>query len=345
MNQTTKLPSGDLALFCSQIAMLLHSGIPLDDGLSAIGDTLPESGKKIMEKLEEDYRETFSLEQALAKAGVFPDYLVRMTGIGERAGKLEDVFQSLGVYYDRDARMKQQIRRSVFYPMISVCAMAIVVAVLVWKVLPIFREVLQSLGSVSGTAAFLMDLGPVLGVAVLVILGLLIIGTAVCFLLFRKGKGEKIRVFFTKIGPVRRTLEKISASRFASVLAMLLASGYQVEEALEFLPSILPDKGSAEKVQRISEQVSSGTPLPDAVQEEGIFPGLYSRMVGIGYRTGALDSVMEKLAGIYEEEADQSLQSLIGLLEPILVGILSVAVGAILFSVMLPLLGVMSSIG
>ena len=325
--------------------MLLHSGIPLDDGLSAIGDTLPEAGKKIISRLEEDYRETFSLEQALANAGVFPDYLVRMTGIGERAGKLEDVFHSLGTYYERDARMKQQIRRSVFYPMISVCAMAVVVAILVWKVLPIFRDVLESLGSVDGTAAFLMDLGPVLGIAVLVLLGILIAGTAVCCLLFRIGKGDGLRSLLIKIGPVRRTLEKVSASRFASVLAMLLASGYQVEEALEFLPSVLPDKGSAEKVRSIGEQISNGTPLPEAVQAAGIFPGLYSRMVGIGCRTGALDSVMEKLAAIYEEEADESIQSLIGLLEPVLVGILSAAVGAILFSVMLPLLGVMSSIG
>ncbi len=339
------LAAGDLSLFCSQAAMLLKSGIPLDDGLEAIRDTLPDSGKEIIGRLVAGYHESYSLEQAMEASGVFPPYLVQMVGIGERSGKLEEVFASLGSYYERDARMKGQIRRAVFYPMISICAMAVVVAVLVWKVLPIFREVLSSLGAVSGTAGALMELGPVLGIAVLVLLGILILAAAAGALLFRLGKGGWIRALFVKIPPVRRTLEKVSASRFASVLSMLLSSGYQMEEALSFLPAILPDRNSAEKVRRIGERIGQGETVPDAVEAEGIFPGLYGRMVAIGQRAGSLDSVMEKLASLYEEEADNAIQSLIGLLEPLLVGILSLAVGAILFSVMLPLLGVMSSIG
>ena len=339
------MAAGDLALFCSQAAVLLKSGIPLDDGLAAIGETLPEAGRAVVDKLSADYQESYSLEKAMESSGVFPAYLMRMVGIGERAGKLEDVFVSLAAYYERDARMKGQIRRSVLYPMVSICAMAIVVAVLVWKVLPIFRDVLSSLGAVSGAAGMLMDLGPALGIGVLVLLGILILAAAAGALLFKCGKGDFIRAAFVKIPPVRRTLEKVSASRFASVLSMLLSSGYQMEEALEFLPAILPDRNSAEKVRRIGERVGQGETMPDAVEAEGIFPGLYGRMVAIGQRTGALDSVMGKLAAIYEEEADAAIQSLTGAIEPLLVGVLSLAVGAILFSVMLPLLGVMSSIG
>lgn len=342
MKQTASLPVGDLSLFCSQAALLLKSGIPLDDGLQAIGETMPEGGKRILSQVEEEYQKNYSLEAALENAKVFPDYLVRMVGIGERSGKLEEVLEALSAYYDRDSRMKDQIRRAVLYPMVSVCAMAVVVAVLVWKVLPIFEEVLESLG---GSAGMLSGLGPGLGIGVLVFLGLLILGAAASAILVKAGKGGWLRRTFSRIGPVRRTLEKVSASRFASVLSMLLSSGYQIEEALEFLPAILPDRDSAEKVRRISQRMGEGETLPEAIQEEGIFPGLYSRMVAIGFRTGAMDTVMEKLAGIYEEEADNAIQSLIGTLEPLLVGVLSAAVGIILFSVMLPLLGIMSSIG
>ena len=303
---------------------------------------MPEGGKRILSQVEEEYQKNYSLEAALENAKVFPDYLVRMVGIGERSGKLEEVLEALSAYYDRDSRMKDQIRRAVLYPMVSVCAMAVVVAVLVWKVLPIFEEVLESLG---GSAGMLSGLGPGLGIGVLVFLGLLILGAAASAILVKAGKGGWLRRTFSRIGPVRRTLEKVSASRFASVLSMLLSSGYQIEEALEFLPAILPDRDSAEKVRRISQRMGEGETLPEAIQEEGIFPGLYSRMVAIGFRTGAMDTVMEKLAGIYEEEADNAIQSLIGTLEPLLVGVLSAAVGIILFSVMLPLLGIMSSIG
>lgn len=325
--------------------MLLRSGIPLDDGLEAMGETLPENGRQLLEKLLEDYHETFSLEQSLAQSGAFPPYFVKMVGIGERTGKLEDVFESLATYYERDARMKAQIRRSVVYPMVSIAAMAIVVAVLVWKVLPIFRDVLESLGNVPGTAEFLMDFGPVLGIIVFVLLGVLVLGAGICAVASRLGKGELVRNLFVKIPPVRRVLEKVSASRFASVMSMLLTSGYQMEEALSFLPEILPDRHAAQKVSRIGERISAGESVTEAIETEGIFPGLYGRMIGIGQRTGALDTVMGKLAELYEEEADRSIQGLLGKFEPLLVGILSVAVGAILFSVMLPLLGVMSSIG
>lgn len=320
----------------------MKSGIPLDDGLAAIGETMPESGRKILSQVETDYHETYSLETALEKSGVFPDYFVKMAGIGERSGKLEEVLESLSVYYDRDSRMKEQVRRAVLYPMASVCAMAIVVAVLVWKVLPVFEDVLESLG---GSAGALSGLGPGLGIGVLVFLGILILCAAAGAVLVKTGHGSLLGKIFGRIGPVRRVLEKVSAARFASVLSMLLSSGYQIEEALEFLPAILPDKDSAEKVRRIGTRMSEGEPLPDAVQSEGIFPGLYSRMVSIGFRTGAMDTVMAKLAAIYEEDADNAIQSLIGTLEPLLVGILSAAVGVILFSVMLPLLGIMSAIG
>lgn len=342
MKQKETLAAGDLSLFCSQAALLVKSGIPLDDGLSAIGETMPEEGKKLLAQVESDYHEQYSLELALDNAGVFPDYLVKMVGIGERSGKLEEVLEALSVYYDRDSRMKTQIRQAVFYPMVSVCAMAIVVAVLVWKVLPIFEEVLESLG---GSVGVLSGLGPGLGIGVLIFLGLLILCAAVSVILIKTGHGGWLWKIFARIRPVQHVMKKISASRFASVLSMLLSSGYQIEEALEFLPAILPDKESAEKVSRISKRMAEGESLPDAIQAEQIFPGLYSRMVAIGFRTGAMDTVMAKLAEIYEDDADHAVQSLIGVLEPLLVGILSAAVGVILFSVMLPLLGIMSSIG
>lgn len=345
MKTQTAIPSADLALFCSQIGMLLRSAIPMDDGLRAIGETLSGQGRQLLTQLETEYSSTYSLSEALEKSGAFPDYLVKMVGIGERSGKLEEVMDALTRHYERDSRMKDQLRHSVRQPIVSVCAMTIVVVVLVWKVLPLFREVLSSLGSVSGAVSSMVNIGTWVGVAVLALLALLLAGTAVGALFLRLGKGGWITRLFSKIKPVRRTMEKLSAARFASVMAMLLSSGYQLEEALEFAAGILPDAGSALKVRRIKKRMEEGEAFPKAVQEEGIFPGLYSRMVEIGFRTGALDTVLEKLAGVYEEEANDAVQSLLGTIEPLLVGFLAVSVGAILFSVMLPLLGVMSSIG
>ena len=340
-----RLSSEDISLFCMQVALVLKSAIPLQDGLSAIAESLPEGGGWIVKGLEERYLDTGSFSLALDEAGFFPDYMVHMVEIGEKAGKLEDVMESLGAYYDRDAQLKKQIRSAVLYPMVSVLLMAAVIAVLVIKVLPIFQTVFESLGT-GMTGGTILKLGFGFGVGALVFLCLVILLAAATLLLSRSEKGRQFlgRVF-ARFGPSRNLSRKVCASRFASVLSMLLSSGYHTEEALELIPSILPDPVVAGKVKKVQDRMQGGESLADAILEEGIFPGLHARMVGIGFRTGALDEVMVKLAAIYEGETDDAIQIAVGSIEPVMVGILSIVIGAILLSVMLPLLGIMSAIG
>lgn len=343
----TQIPSEDISLFCMQTALVLRSAIPLQDGLAAIGEGLPENGRKILEKLENQYLETGSFSMALAQTGAFPKYMVHMVDIGEKSGKLEDVMASLGEYYRRDAQLKKQIRSAVVYPMISVILMTVVIAVLVIKVLPIFREVFESLGAGnSGTAGIVLQAGNGFGIGALVFLGVLLLAAAGGLLL---SHGEKGKAFFAKCfakaAPTRQLSRKIAAARFASVMSMLLSSGYHAEEALELIQTIVTDPVIASKVGKLRERIEVGESLSDAIQAEEIFPGLHARMVGIGSRTGALDEVMKRLADIYEEESDDAVQAAVATIEPVMVGILSVVIGAILLSVMLPLLGIMSAIG
>lgn len=342
-----RLSSEDISLFCMQVTLILKSAIPLQDGLTAIAESLPEDGRRVIGGLEGQYLDTGSFSIALDEAGVFPEYMVHMVEIGEKAGKLEDVMASLGGYYDRDAQLKKQIRSAVLYPMISVLLMTAVIAVLVIKVLPIFRTVFESLGTgTSGAGGAILKLGSGFGIGALVFLCLVIFLAAAALLLSRLEKGRQFfSGIFAGFGPSRKLSQKISVSRFASVLSMLLSSGYHTEEALELIPSILPDPVVSGKVRRVQDRMQDGESLADAILAEGVFPGLHARMVGIGFRTGALDEVMEKLAVIYEGETDDAIQTAVGIIEPVMVGILSVVIGAILLSVMLPLLGIMSAIG
>ena len=342
----SRIPSEDISLFCMQTALILRSAIPLQDGLSAIGEGLPESGRQLLEGVEARYLETGSFSEALGAAGAFPEYMVHMVEIGEKAGKLEEVMTSLGEYYQRDAQLKKQIRSAVAYPMVSVLLMTAVIGVLVIKVLPIFRSVFESLGTGTGATEAVLRAGSGFGMGALFFLCAVIVLAAAGLAISGAEKGKALFAkLFASLRPTRRLSRKISAARFASVMSMLLSSGYHTEEALELIPSVLPDPVMAGKVRKLRERLEAGESISDAIQAEEIFPGLHARMVGIGFRTGALDEVMKRLAGLYEEEANDAIQAAVGVIEPVMVGILSLVIGAILLSVMLPLLGIMSAIG
>ena len=340
-----QIPPEDLSLFCQQTALILRSAIPLEDGLFAIAEGLPKEGAQLVSELGETVSSTGSFSGALEKAGVFPSYLTSMAVIGESSGKLEEVLTALGEYYDRESRLKRQIRSAILYPMLSVLLMTAVIGVLVFRVLPIFRRVLESLG-VGTSGGSLMNLGYGFGVGVLVFLLAVIFLSLLALFLSKWKKGRRFLLKICRhVKPARELTDKIAASRFASVLSMLLSSGYHAEDAMVEIPKILPEGAAAEKVEKVRKRMEEGQSLADAIEGEGLFPGLYGRMVGVGSRTGALDKVLQRLATLYEEETDEAIQAAVGSIEPVMVGLLSVVIGGILLSVMLPLLGALSAIG
>ncbi len=338
----------DTSLFCSQLAMILKSGIHLQDGISAIGETIANpKARKIVEQLGESVSSNTPLHQALRQSGFFPKYMVNMIEVGEKSGKLDEVMDALAIYYHREDQLKKNIRSAIFYPVILVLMMSAVIAILVIQVLPIFNQVFDNLGSdLSVFSTVMLKVG--VGIArysFFVILALLIIALA-AFFYSRTAKGAAwFAKVFSRIGPTKKISAKIASARFASVMAMMLSSGYDTDQAMELAPKVVSNDLIANKILQVRQQTAEGKSFTEAIIQAELFPGIYGRMVSVGTRVGSLDTVMTKLAELYNEEADRSINRAVSLIEPVLVGILSVIIGAILLSVMLPLVGIMSSIG
>ena len=336
------LPPQELSLFASQLSLLVESGIPFEEGIQSIGRNMSKDGQKLTQQLHDVYMQSYSLKTALEEAEVFPEYMVSMVGIGEESGNLDAVLKSLAMYYQHQAEMMQQIRQAVTYPVVSILTMTVVVAMLVWKVIPIFVDVMHSLGGVVGTFS---QFGPVLGYVVLGLLLVLLGVILAAALALKTGRAGDIVSVLSIFPSVRSTKEKFFAARFANVMSMLLYGGYQTQQALEFLLTILPEDEWKERVTRIQQRMEDGEKFSTAVNEEHVFPGLYAGLLSVGDQTGSVDVVMNKLAHIYQDQALEEMDHLVARIQPVLVGVLSVAVGAILLSVMMPLLGIMSVIG
>lgn len=337
----------EIAGFCAQVAMMLNSGMPLYDGMDALAQAHEKSARgQSYSALSERVTQTGSLYEALQGDGSWPKYLTEMTGIAERTGRLEEVMGEMAAYYRREAGIRRAIASAVTYPIVLGVMMLLIVSVMIAKVLPVFRDVLEGMGvEMTASGSVMMRLGQNLGWVVLIVVGVMVIATLACCLLLRTGARERIlRALNRLFPPMRRIGREISCARTASVLSMLLSGGFPLDEALNLVPSVLEDEAARAQVEALRGRVEQGCSLGEAITEAGLFDELHSCMLRTACTAGCADEAMGRIARDYQEKAEDGIAGLVAIIEPTLVGVLSVVIGAILLSVMLPMAGIISSI-
>lgn len=340
------ITSEELSSFCSQVALILSAGLPLYDGMETLAETTKGTEyADLYETASKKVNETGSLYEALKADDRWPSYLVEMTGIGEQTGQLENVMNGLAIYYGREERIRSSVVSAVTYPLVLGVMLVLIIMIMLWKVLPVFQRVLNSMGvEMTGTGSAMMKLGSTIGWVVLALVGIVVVVVVVCAILMKTSMRDKVLNFLRSIfPPIRRISMKLSSSRVASVLSMMLSSGFPTGEALRIMPSILSDKEAAEKVRGISKDLESGMSFADAIEKSQLFDGLHNRMIRMGVAAGREDQVMSTIAEIYEEQVESGISQLVAIIEPTLIALLSIVIGAILLSVMLPMAGILSS--
>ena len=349
-NQTRKreLPPAETALFCHQAAMILKSGIALYDGIEVMYRSYEDSEHgPAFRTICEGVRSGGSLYEGVKAAGFFPDYMVNMVRVGETVGKLDDVLESLGEYYDKEDKLRSAVRSAVVYPLVLVAMMAAVVSILVVKVLPVFSEVFRSLGTgLTASSAAVLSGGVMIGRGVLALTAVLLLAALGICLAWKLGGREKVLAFANRLfPPVRRLARKQAAKRFAEVVSMVMESGYSLENALDMLPELLPDGRNIENARRCKAVMEEGGNFAAAAEQAELFEPLHLKMIQVGVEAGQTGQVLERMSEIYGEEVEAGVQNLASWIEPALVGVLTMAIGGILLSVMLPLASIMASIG
>lgn len=341
------LSNMELAAFCGQMALILKSGISAIEGLNIMReDSSSGDEQAILNTLIDNIQISGSLYDAMEQTNLFPTYMLHMIQIGEETGTLDEVMQALNTHYEREDSISRSIRSAVTYPMIMTGMMIIVVIVLIVKVLPIFNQVFIQLGTeMTGFSRMLLNTGAVINnysVFFIILLALIAV-----FTLYgtRTASGRKM---FKRIGyklpSIRKIFETTAICRFASGMALTLSSGINPERSMELVKSLNEDSFFEKKLDICQHHIDEGEDLSSALHSADIFTGMYARMVAIGGKTGSMDQVMSQVASLCQEEIDSRMNNVLAILEPTLVIILSVIVGIILLSVMLPLMGIMSGL-
>ena len=338
------LTNTELIYLSRQLALILKSGISLLEGISILQeDAASDEGKKILTDMYEHLLLSGNIKEAFAAAEVFPEHMLHMIELGERSGNLDETFASLADHYEREENFTSNIRSALSYPMIMLGMLFAVLLVLILKVMPVFNQVFTELGvEMSGLSLHILNLGDTLRTYAVLFLFFLLLLTGSVYYIFRSANSKKI---LARLPLIRQIYQKLARARFASGLSMALRSGMDMEESFDLVTNLADDSFLAEKIQTVRLAVSEGGDISEAMNQAGIFSGMDARMISLGFRTGSADVVLNQIADRLFEETDTSMQRFIGYLEPTLVAVLSVLVGLILLSVMLPLIGIMSQIG
>lgn len=343
-----KFSSNELAYFCEQVAMLLHGGVSANDGIYILCQEMDDTPyKKTLMRIDEYLKAGISFHQALQNTGTFPDYVVQMVRVGETTGKLEDVMMSLSGYYDRENRLKTDLRSAITYPFLLYLMMSVILYIFVFKILPIFKSMYEELNSeVSFSSDHLMNFGVNLGMMSAVIFGLFALLFAVLFLLCRTRKG---RSSMKKLGYhlilTRKITDLMSTGRFISSMALMISTGLETKKALELASSTNDSSKFQCKVIECTRCVESGMSLENALCKSKLLNGIEARMIKVSARSGTSDIILKKLGDKYDEKISVFLGKVSTYLETFLVILLVVLLGIILLSLMLPLINIISSMG
>lgn len=334
------LSESEISAFCQQVGMVVKAGLPTYYGISILRDEASDDfTREFLDKIYEPMERGVTLGEALGNTNAFPEYMVDMIRLGEETGRLEEVLDSLCLYYEREADIKAGIRHAVTYPLIMSIMMLVVIVVIITQVVPVFSQIYEQLGSgLTGTALMLMNVSNFLNRYMLTFI-LAIVAVAIAGIAFFRTPAGKVMF------QGRGLSMSIAASRFANCMYLALSSGLDTDRSLEMAEKLIDNPYMLAKIDDCKKHIKNGEPFISSLLLSGIFSKVYSSMMTIGFKTGSMDDIMQKISEAYEDETDEKLRHFISILEPTLIVILSFFIGLILISFLLPLLGIMSSIG
>ena len=330
-----------LSLFNTQIALIYESGMDLREGLRF----LETSDRIDLESLKTNLRETGKLSMAMEKDGHFPKEALMAMKAAETIGQEAAVATHLATFYQRQSETKSFLKEILVMPMMLITILVLVMAVLTYVVIPVFQDVYASLGGSLDEwiqILLLASKGIVLiAVVFLVIMILWVIITVV------KGKLTKTPVDLSdkvlRLFPSRKY--KADLARFTFISQLVLKAGINQNEAMSLAMDQVTDGQLKNKLDAKVKTLSSSQGLYDLLMATEIYPPLLQNTLTIAYKTGKTDEVMEHVSKKTREDSENSLMALLNRIEPILILTLSGFVALVLFSLIIPLIGIMSSLG
>jgi type IV pilus assembly protein PilC len=338
----SKVKNKELAVFTRQFSVMIDAGLPLVQCLEILAQ---QQENKTFQKILTGVRGSVEGGATLSSSmkqyeKVFDPLYYNMVEAGETGGILDTILQRLSTYIEKNVKLKRAVKSAMIYPVAVLSIAGGVIALLLWKVVPIFVTLFAGLG-----AALPLPTRIVIGLSNFVgsIYGLLVV-------VFIAGGAFAMKVWYgtpqgrlaidtglLKLPILGMLLRKIAVARFTRTLGTLISSGVPILEGLDITAKTSGNAVVERAIQKTRKAVEAGRSLVDPLKETEVFPGMVTQMIAVGEQTGAMDAMLQKIADFYEDEVDAAVKDLLTLMEPVMIMFLGIVVGGIVISMYLPL--------
>jgi type IV pilus assembly protein PilC len=344
-----KVPPQSIAIFTRQFSVMIDAGLPLVQCLEILGSQQEHKVfKRTLIQVRQDVESGSNLADAMRKhPKVFNDLFTNMVAAGEAGGILDTILQRLSTYIEKAVRLNSQVKSAMIYPVAVISIAVIVVMVILWKVIPVFASLFQGLGAelplptivVIKLSNFIASFWWMIGGGT----ALLIYGTRKYHETY---KGKRVLDNILLKAPVLgMLLRKIAVARFCRTLATLTASGVPILDGLTITARTAGNSIIEDAIMKTRKSVEEGKTISEPLGDTDAFPSMVVQMIAVGEQTGALDTMLSKIADFYEDEVDTAVAGLMKLLEPVLIAFLGVAIGGIVIAMYMPMFALIGQVG
>ncbi|MCP4716464.1 MAG: type II secretion system F family protein, partial [Deltaproteobacteria bacterium] len=331
----------DLILFTRQFSTMIDSGLPLIQGLEILAEQEENpTFKKILKQVKSDVEGGSSLADAMKKhPKAFDNLYVNLVAAGEMGGILDTILQRLAAYIEKNAKLVGKVKGAMVYPTTIMIIAFVVIAIMLIFVIPVFSEMFEGFGGeLPGLTQAVVDLSDFLRGNWYYVFG----GVAVSVFAFKKyratDKGEYLTdKLLLKMPVVGDLLRKSAVAKFTRTLGTMISSGVPILDGMDIVAKTAGNRLVQEAIERTKDSISEGKTIAEPLLQSGIFPPMVCQMVSVGESTGALDSMLGKIADFYEDEVDAAVDALTALIEPFMMVFLGGTVGTMLAAMYLPI--------
>ncbi len=344
-----KITSKDLVIFTRQFSTMIDAGLPLVQGLTILADQMEnKTFKGILKEVVTDVEGGASLAESLQKhPKVFDGLFVNLVAAGEVGGILDTILQRLATHIEKAQKLKSKIKSAMTYPAIVVSIAVLVIAVIMIFVIPVFEAMFADFGSaLPMPTQIVVNMSRFIKGNVHYMIGAII----VFVIIFKKFKGtkygrKKLDILMLKLPVFGNLLRKVAVASFTRTLGTMIGSGVPIISAMEIVAKTSGNMVLEEVILDVRSSIAEGQPIAEPLSESGIFPNMVVQMIGVGEATGALETMLEKIADFYDDEVDAAVDALTSMLEPLLMVFLGGAIGGLVVAMYLPIFQMAAAMG
>jgi type IV pilus assembly protein PilC len=344
-----KVTNKDIVIFTRQFSTMIDAGLPLVQGLNILAEQAENpTFKSILRQLTKDVEGGSTLAEAMKKhPKVFDSLFVNLIAAGEVGGILDTILQRLATFIEKAEDLKSKIKGALTYPIVVIAIALIVIAVILIFVIPVFQDMFASFGqALPVPTQIVVTMSDFMKGNIHWII-IAIIAIAIAFKQYRNSKsGRKVTdTLSLKLPVFGDLLKKTAVARFTRTLGTMMSSGVPILDSLEIVAKTAGNVVIEEIIYEVRGSIAEGQTIAEPLSENDVFPGMVIQMISVGEATGALDTMLGKIADFYDKEVDTAVDALTSMLEPLLMLFLGGSIGGLVVAMYLPIFTMAGAVG